>query len=249
MQPLTLATTASAESVTSLDTSMTYHLAFTCQTFDIQFLCNTLKRNGDQVGCFINPFKTRILTSCNGNSPLETLLHTNRRLATEVINTITRFFSTEPHPTSPSDPSTPVELLYGFRLLGHPVGSPSFAHEFFTTCLATVESNVESIHSSIDDDQTKLRLFSQSSSRRFHTYFHLTFYIISPPTSTIHPGKNGMGPSPRQQTGSYNPSYHASSSIGNCRNVQSSSASSDSWTEDLTSSPHEHEQHQTLYSP
>jgi hypothetical protein len=187
VQPLTLATTASAESVTSLDTSMTYHLAFTCQTFDIQFLCNTLKRNGDQVGCFINPFKTRILTSCNGNSPLETLLHTNRRLATEVINTITRFFSTEPHPTSPSDPSTPVELLYGFRLLGHPVGSPSFAHEFFTTCLATVESNVESIHSSIDDDQTKLRLFSQCIIQKIphllssDILYHLPTDINDPP--------------------------------------------------------------------
>jgi hypothetical protein len=122
---------------------------------DLQFLCNTLKRNGDQVGCFINPFKTRILTSCSGNSPLESLLHTNRNLATEVIDTIARF-SAEPHPTSPSEPPTPVELLSGFRLLGHPVGSPSFAREFFTTCLATVKSNVESIHSSIDNDQTKL---------------------------------------------------------------------------------------------
>ena len=153
---------------------------------DLHFLCNTLKRNGDQVGCFVNPFKTRILTSCNGDSPLPTLQHTNPRLATEVLNTIARF-SAEPHPTSPSDPPTPVELLSGFRLLGHPVGSASFARDFFTTCLRTVESNVESIHNSIDDDQTKLRLFSQCIIQKIphllssDVLYHLPTDIDDPP--------------------------------------------------------------------
>jgi hypothetical protein len=153
---------------------------------DLKFLCNTLKRNGDQVGCFINPFKTRILTSCNGTSPLEAITNTNQCLATEIIDTIARF-SAEPHQTSPSEPPTPVELLSGFRLLGHPVGSPYFAREFFTTCLRTVTSNLDSIHSSIDDEQTKLRLFSQCIIQKIphllssDILYHLPTDIDNPP--------------------------------------------------------------------
>ena len=153
---------------------------------DLPFLCDTLKTNGDKLGCFINPSKTRILTSCIGVSPIPELYATNPSLATQITNTIARF-STDPHPTDRSLPPLPVELLSGFRLLGHPVGSASFAREFFTTCLAAVESDIASINDTIDDDQTKLRLFTQCTLQKIphllssDVLYHLPTDIANPP--------------------------------------------------------------------
>ena len=97
--------------------------------YNLPFLCNTLKSLGASLGCFVNSSKTCILTSCNGTSPLP-LLHTiNPTLSTAISTTIAEF-STRPHPTDKSAPAIPVELTTGFRLLGHPVGSSTFATEF-----------------------------------------------------------------------------------------------------------------------
>jgi hypothetical protein len=127
---------------------------------DLPFLCTTLKKLGASLGCFDNPSKTRILTSCNGSSTLP-LLHTvNPTLATSISTTITEF-STPPHPTDESAPPLPVELTTGFRLLGQPVGSASFATNFFTSCISNVKENVSSLTTSITDEQIQLRLFSQ----------------------------------------------------------------------------------------
>jgi hypothetical protein len=40
-------------------------------------------------------------------------------------------FSTTPHPTDKTAPGIPAELTTGFRLLGQPVGSATFASDFF----------------------------------------------------------------------------------------------------------------------
>jgi hypothetical protein len=53
-----------------------------------------------------------------------------------------------------------VELVEGFRLLGHPVGSAKFASDYFTKCTTTVQNCIKLLSDSISDQQTKLRLFS-----------------------------------------------------------------------------------------
>jgi hypothetical protein len=40
---------------------------------DVQFFCENMDKLGTLHGCFINPLKTRILTSCNGHSTLPQL--------------------------------------------------------------------------------------------------------------------------------------------------------------------------------
>jgi hypothetical protein len=84
----------------------------------------------------------------------------NPTLATSLSNTIARF-STGPHPTDNSAPSIPVELTTGFRLLGHPVGSSDFAATFFSARITDIKECITSLNTSIDDQQTKLKLFSQ----------------------------------------------------------------------------------------
>jgi hypothetical protein len=69
--------------------------------------------------------------------------------------------STHPHPTNKSAPAILVKLTTGFQLLGHPVESPGFATEFFTSHINNVKECLVSMSNSITNEQTKLRLFSQ----------------------------------------------------------------------------------------
>ncbi len=127
---------------------------------DLKFLCQELQSRGTRLGCFVNRFKTRILTSCNGTSILPLLLSRNQALATSLSDTIAQF-SVTPHPTDTTAPPVPVELTSGCRLLGHPVGSAAFATEFFSSRIAAVKRDIVSLHDNISNLQTRLRLFSQ----------------------------------------------------------------------------------------
>jgi hypothetical protein len=127
---------------------------------NLAFLCNTLKTHSTSLDCFVNMSKTRILTSCNGTSPLACITDANPSLGLSITQAIATFSNT-PNPLNPTGPPLPVKLTSGFRLLGHPVGLASFAQEFFTTCLTTVNRCITSLSNSISDNQTRLRLFSQ----------------------------------------------------------------------------------------
>jgi len=125
---------------------------------DLEFICDTLRSNGASLGCFVNTSKTRILTSCNGSSPLPSITNHNACLGESILSTIHQF-SNAPHHDTPHT-TIPIELVDGFRLLGHPVGSAKFAADFFTKCTTIVRNCITSLSNSISDQHTKLRLFS-----------------------------------------------------------------------------------------
>ena len=127
---------------------------------DLQFLCKQVRTRGASIGCFVNSHKTRVLTSCNGTSILPALTAHDPQLALSISNSIASF-STTPHPTNKTAPDIPVELTTGFRLLGQPVGSATFATEFFDHRIDDVKKNITSLLDNITDQQTRLRLFSQ----------------------------------------------------------------------------------------
>jgi hypothetical protein len=54
---------------------------------------------------------------------------------------------------------SPVELTRGFQLLGTPIGSPWFAHEFFDKQLQAIRAATHSLKNSIPDLQTQMKLF------------------------------------------------------------------------------------------
>jgi hypothetical protein len=64
-------------------------------------------------------------------------------------------------PNQQTAPSLSVELTTGFRLLGQPVGSLTFATTFLSSRVEAVKESLRSLLTSITDEQTKLRLFSQ----------------------------------------------------------------------------------------
>jgi hypothetical protein len=76
-------------------------------------------------------------------------------LATEIEDTINRFSIKE----GPDNKSIPVEQ--GFRLLGTPVGSRDFANKYYHNQLTMVTEGMQSLLTQIDNQQTRLKLFSK----------------------------------------------------------------------------------------
>jgi hypothetical protein len=101
------------------------------------------------------PYETRILTSTSGHSPLNTLSNLEPTLATSISNTIAKY-SLQPNKSNHLAPPIPAELTSGFRLLGSPAGSPTFAREFFNDQLSNVQTKITLISEAITNPKTKL---------------------------------------------------------------------------------------------
>ena len=126
---------------------------------DVEFFCTEIERLGISRGCIVNPLKTRILTSCKGESILPEL---GKHVAASIERTIARYSIKQ----NKDDSYSPVELTSGFRLLGTPVGSQGFAHEFYNEQIDSVTTSLSSMMHAIRDTQTRLKLFSQCTSQK-----------------------------------------------------------------------------------
>ncbi len=124
---------------------------------DISFFCSELKRLGTPRGCFVNPFKTRILTSTNGTSILPQLQITNPLLANDLTTTLATYSIQQSSNTT----ATPTELTSGFRLLGTPVGSHTFANIFDDKHLTEIFSSLDPLEQAIPDIHTRFKIFNQ----------------------------------------------------------------------------------------
>ena len=129
---------------------------------NVKFFCEEIDKLGQSRGCFVNPHKTRILTSCLGTSPLPDLAENNPQLASDIEQTIAKY-STK---VSQDGSTTPVELTSGFRLLGTPIGSAYFAQQFYDEQLKEMEMVTHSINTQVPDLHTRLKLFTQCISQK-----------------------------------------------------------------------------------
>jgi hypothetical protein len=120
---------------------------------DLEFICNHFNNLGKPLGCFVNPMKTRILTSTSGLSPINTLSQLEPILASSISNTIAKY-SLQPNKSDPSAPPIPTKLTTGFRLLGSPVGLPTFARDFFNNQLSDVRNCITLLSTAITNPQT-----------------------------------------------------------------------------------------------
>jgi hypothetical protein len=127
---------------------------------NLQFLCDNFASIGALLGCFVNPMKTRILTSTSGLFPLPNNHLLNPSLATCIRDMIS-CYSTKPNNNDILGPALPVELTTGFSFLSSPIGFPHFACEYFTAQLTDIQDCIELMSMAISDPHTKLHLFSQ----------------------------------------------------------------------------------------
>jgi hypothetical protein len=124
---------------------------------DISFFCTELERMGTPQGCFVNPFKTRILTSTSGTSILPHLQTTNPHLANDLTATLQKYSIQQ----LPHNATKPIELTTGFCLLGTPVSSHTFADNFYDNRLTEIFSSLDPLEQAIPDIHTRLKLFNQ----------------------------------------------------------------------------------------
>ena len=120
---------------------------------DIEFFCTEIERLGVRRGCLVNPHKTRILTSCSGDSIIHLLPPPTANILQRTINKYSVKINSDKS-------TTPVELTTGFRCLGTPIGSKEFAQQFYTEQLDVVRKGILSMSETILDTQTRLKLFS-----------------------------------------------------------------------------------------
>jgi hypothetical protein len=171
---------------------------------DLHFLCDQVRSHGASIGCFLNPHKTRLLTSYNGTSILPALTTHNPPLVCPLFKSIPSF-STTPHPTDKTAPDIPVELTTGIRLLGQPVGSATIASDFFDRRIDDVKKYVTSLLDNITDQQTRLRLFSQRIIQKFPHLLSADVLFHLPTDNPNPPWEEWNGPLTSQH-----PLYHQS---------------------------------------
>ena len=126
---------------------------------DLLFLCQQMDSNGQPLGCFLNTYKTRILTSTSGSSPIPQISITDPELGNSITTAISTY-SNKHNITDPLHP-TPVELTQGYRLLGTPVGSITFAIEYINEKLEEIQQQTDAIHLAISDPQTRYKIFME----------------------------------------------------------------------------------------
>ena len=114
------------------------------------------------LGCILNPIKTRILTSTNGESALPSIAEAyGSAIALQVFKAICKYSYSECTAADGTTYNNPVEVTTGLRLLGHPVGSLTFAKSFFAAQIAQAEAGAAKLLEKVPDHQTALCLFAQ----------------------------------------------------------------------------------------
>jgi hypothetical protein len=82
---------------------------------DLLYLCQQMDTKGRPLGCLLNTYKTRILASTTGTSPIHLITSTHPDLGKSITTAITTY-SNKRNKSNPLHP-IPVELTQGYRLL------------------------------------------------------------------------------------------------------------------------------------
>ncbi len=123
---------------------------------DINFYLTELNKLGKAYGCYINPKKTCIITSCNHKSILPELDSTSPNTAQEIQDCLHQYF----HSTNKQTGEIiREEVTDGFCLLGMPIRSEHFARSFYIDQLKLVQHQCQLLTDHITDRQTWLKIF------------------------------------------------------------------------------------------
>lgn len=144
---------------------------------DVLFFLERFEHHGIPLGARLNSEKTRIMTSTSGSSTFERLNKSPDPLlysdGQQLLAAIQKYSTTN---------GSPHEECNGLRILGIPVGSPSFCQQFISDALATTTSRSSIIVDKLESRQTIMQVFKQCTS---HKLTHLFPYdVISSFTTT-----------------------------------------------------------------
>ncbi len=156
---------------------------------DISFFCTKLEKLGAPRGCFLNPSKTRILTSTSNSSVIPQLQILNPQLANDLTNTLQKYSIQQTLDST----TTPIKLTTGFRLLGTPVRSHSFADSFYESRLSEIFSSLDPLDKAITDTHTRLKNFNQCILQKLPHLLDSAVMHSYPITNTDNPWYNWEG--------------------------------------------------------
>ena len=153
---------------------------------DIEYFISRFIQLATPLNAILDTDKTRIMTSCSGSSLVQKLLahpdFSSMMTGKQLETTIQQQYSTE----TVNGVKTPVETTKGLRVLGTPIGSPRFCHQFLLKALDHASNDSLKLLSNLEDFQMILRIYSTCTAQKTHTYLAVMFTIhqltIYPPT-------------------------------------------------------------------
>ena len=127
---------------------------------DVEPLLEKFKELAEPLGAIMNTEKTRILTSTNHTSTIDTLLQSTQ-LDHRIIGQSLKHAVSKYSRTKDTDGNlTPYEVTDGLRVLGAPIGSTNFCNTFLMKAITKAKNDTHKIINGLNDLQTKLRIFS-----------------------------------------------------------------------------------------
>ena len=134
-------------------------------------------------GGVLNTMKTRILTSTSHNSVIAKLISSNdastRVAGMELDRAVTDYSRTN----NKEGGFTKVEVVDGLRVLGAPIGSPSFCAEFLASALRKASSDSRKILEGLEDVQSMVRVYNMCTTHKLTHLFGTD--VIQTPTESL----------------------------------------------------------------
>ena len=123
------------------------------------------------LGAVLNTEKTRIMTTTSGKSVLRNRFSFSR----DTRDTYLSLYRAITNYSRQKDPETgklaPYEEVHGLRVLGAPIGSPSFCNEFILKMMKKALVASDKIANGLDSDQTIIQLFRTCTAHKMTHLF------------------------------------------------------------------------------
>ena len=122
------------------------------------------------LNAILNTDKTRIMTTCTASSLISRMaksVNMSTMIIGKQLQTTIEQFSTK----HVNGESQAVEVTDGLRILGTPIGSPTFCHQFLLDSLARARSDSSKLLRNLDDLQTILRIYSMCTANKITHLF------------------------------------------------------------------------------
>ena len=120
---------------------------------DAAFFVNQFKKLGLPIGAILNQEKTRVMTSVNGVKLTDRLLISNNdqlvSLGRELRSLIKQNSTIK---------GAPLEITDGIRVLGSPIGNPTFCKYFISKAMTKAQTHADTILKNLDNTQSVLQL-------------------------------------------------------------------------------------------
>ena len=143
---------------------------------DISWFIHQFQQHGPQFGIHLNPTKTQLLTATN-HSATHTASHPHPN--PHIRQALQLLMGADPHTTP--------QITTGIRLLGAPIGSPAFCHQFLQSAAQQFRHRTNRLLKLIPDPQSSSTVFRSCLQPSIAHLFFTDLTTPSPTTNTTFP--------------------------------------------------------------